>query len=242
MKPSEIIQMARNQTGTWVGLVTQPQAYDYLNIILADFWKDITDNNTGLGLNTWNYDLTANTNAYVLPDATANTTLLTSVFGIYQLTKIGIRYSSSDTNYTPASLIYVEGMLNLPEYYAKYTPSNPLAIATDTTITIFPTPTSTITNGLQLVWPKMHFPLGTTGNPVTTEDSEDCILIPAVYHYVLVEGLKYRMYGHRGTDFETLRQNAKSVYESEKDRVSNQMMDRMQESSQAFMPDLSYLS
>lgn len=241
MLPSQIITMARNQTGTSTGLVTAPQAYDYLNILIADFWKDIVDNETGYWSNTWTYDLTAGTSSYTFATPTANTTLLTSTFGISQLMKIGVKYKSTDTVYTPVPVIYQEGMLNLPDYYSTATTQSPVAIIKDTSITIFPTPTSSVTNGLQIIWPKSHFPLGTTGNTVVTEDVEGCLLIPSSYHYVLVEGLKYWMYGQRWTDFDAIRQSCKGFYEAEKLRTIWQLTERNQDSSNWFLPDLTYL-
>lgn len=236
MKPSQIIQVARDQTDTPLSIVTQDQAYQYLNFVIYDYWKDITDNNTGLGLYTWTYNLTSWTNKYTLPVPSANTTLLTSTFGIYQLTKIGVKLKSTDQFYTPVSLKYIEWYLNLPDYYAQQNlKGNPTAITDGNTITLFPTPTETVTNWLQIIWPQLWFDLSTT-----TEDVEWCILVPSQWHYVLVEWMKYYLYGKRGSDFVQLALLAKQVYESEKNRTINQMMDRMQESSESFTLDLSY--
>jgi len=74
-----------------------------------------------------------------------------------------------------------------------------------------------------------------------TEDVAGCILIPAQRHSVIVEGLKMWFYGKRGVDFNGIMMNQKQYYENEKNRAINQLMNRNQESSEAFTPDLSSL-
>jgi len=225
MIPSVLISTARSQTHSSTDLVSQTDAYNYLNFIIADYWKDITDNNTGQDMYTWTYNAVAGTKDYTLPSPVANTTLLTSTFGIQQLTKIGIKYDSLQTYYTPVALRYIEGMYNLPDYYATGAlKTSPIAIANTTTLSVFPTPTETITNGLQLIGPRLHFPLSTT-----TEDIEGVILIPSLWHYVILEWLKYMFYYNRGAEFIASANEAKQKYEAEKNRTLNQMLDRMQE-------------
>ena len=41
MKPSEIIQQARRQTGCTEDIVTQEEAYRFLNFVIEDFGADI---------------------------------------------------------------------------------------------------------------------------------------------------------------------------------------------------------
>lgn len=238
MIPSQIISLARSQTWVTTDIVSATQSYDFLNILLEDFWKDITDNNIGLGINTRQYTLTSGTATYTLASPIAASTVLTSTRGIEQLYKIGIKYKSTDTNYTTCKLIYLDGQLNLPDFYANQQPASvPSATQNDNTITIYPTPTDTIPLWLEIIWPKKHFTLSSS-----TEDVESAILIPSQRHYVLIEWLKYWFWGNMWVNFEDRRQQAKAYYESEKDRCINQMADRMQESSEQFIPDLSYLS
>jgi hypothetical protein len=150
MLPSQIVQMSRDQTNTSTDIVTQINAYNYMNYVIADFWKDISDNSIGQSITSWTYNTTSGTNSYVLPAPVANTTLLTSTFGIQQLTKIGIKYLASQTNYTPVSLEYIEGMLALPEYYSTSNiKTSPIALTDGTNVLVYPTPTESVTNGIQ---------------------------------------------------------------------------------------------
>jgi len=147
MIPSALITIARNQSWATIDVVTAAQSYQYLNIVLEDFWKDITDNNIWLWINTWTYNLTANTATYTLATPVAASTLLTSTFWIEQLYKIWVKYNSWDTYYTPVSLIYPEWQLKQPDYYAaSQNKAVPTATQNDNTITLYPTPTTTVTN------------------------------------------------------------------------------------------------
>lgn len=237
MIPSAIITMARNQTNTSTDIVDNDEAYTYLNIILADYWKDITDKETSRDMTSRVYDLVLGTATYTLASPIAWATLLLSTFGTDQLSKIWVKLKSTDTYYTPVALRQFEGYLNLPDDYAANQPtSNPTAITNGTEITIYPTPTESVTNGLQIRWPQAHFLLSST-----TEDVEWCILISSKRHYVIAQWLKSRFYGKRGSDFEWLRLQSEQLYKQYKKESIAQMWEVMQESSSAFIPDLSYL-
>lgn len=238
MIPSQIISLARKQSWCTTDIVTSVDAYEFLNIILEDFWKDITDNNVGLGIFTWQYNLVANQDVYNLPLPIANTTVLTSTWGIEQLYKIWVKYATWDTYYTPVSLIYMDWQLKLPDtYIVTQQKAIPTATINSDTISLYPMPTVDITDWLEIIWPKKHFPLSST-----TEDVASAMLIPTQWHYILIEGLKYWFYGNMGSNFDDKKLQSFQFYTAEKLKAINQMSDRMQESSQAFVPDLSYWS
>jgi len=240
MKPSEVISMTRLQTNTSTDIVSDIDAYRYMNIILDDFWKDISDNNTWLDLTTWTYD-TSTAGTQTLPVPIADTTLTASTFGLQDIVKIGIKYITAD-HYTPVSLVYVESMLRLPEYYSDLgTSAKPVALTDWTTLTIYPAPDEVVTDWLRIVWNPAHFELGTTGSAVVTEDVAWCMLIPRQRHYLLVEWLKYWFYWVRGVEFESIKYQSKANYESEKNRAINQIMTKNQESPEAFFLNLDYL-
>jgi hypothetical protein len=237
MLPSQIIQIARDQTDTPLSILTQDQAYQYLNIVVNDFWRDISNESVWDKMTTWNLNLTAGTSTYTLPSSIAASTLLTSTFGINQLVKAGIKYKSADQYYTPIQVKYVEWYLNMPDYYANQNlKGNPTAYLIDTeSIVIAPTPTESITNGLQIMGPVATVALSTT-----TEDIEGMIPISSTAHPVIVEWLKYWFYGKRGSDFVPLAMGSKQLYESEKLRVINQLMNKNQLADECFTLDLSY--
>lgn len=238
MKPSEVITMARNQTWTSTGLVPDAEAYTYLNQVESDFWRDICNESIWDKTTQFNINLVAWTNTYSLPQSVSASTLNACTFGINQIVKAGIKLKASDRYYTPITIKYIEGYLNLPDYYAvQSSTSNPTAYVIDTeSIVIFPTPTENVTAWLQLIWPK-----DPVAKSTTTEDVDGMFVLDKSVHYVMVEGLKYRFYGKRGTDFIPLAQQAKQNYENEKLRVINQLSNKNILADEAFIPDLTYL-
>lgn len=238
MKPSEVITMARNQTGTSIGLVPDAEAFTYLNTVESDFWRDICNESIGDKTTQFNINLVAWTNTYALPASVSANTLNACTFGINQIVKAGIKLKSTDRFYTPITIKYIEWYLNLPDYYAvQSSTSNPTAYVIDTEqIVIFPTPTESITAGLQLIGPK-----DPVAKSTTTEDVEGMFVLDPSVHYILVEGLKYWFYGKRGTDFIPLAQWAKQNFENEKLRVINQLSNKNVLADETFIPDLTYL-
>ena len=73
-------------------------------------------------------------------------------------------------------------------------------------------------------------------------DKEEFIWIPKRWHYVLVEWLKYWMYGNMWVNFETARANSRSFYDSEKYKALQNIVDRGQEADTAYIPDLNFLN
>lgn len=237
MIPSWVITMARNQTNTTTDIIPDAEAYTYLNIVVDDFWDWICDNTPWYSNKSWTYDITGWTAAYVLPVSSANTTLLTSTFWIGQIIKAGIKYDSDDTYYTPLSLEFLEQFRMLPDFYVLDTGEYPRATIDSTSLTIAPTPTSSVTNWLQIRGTQTHFPLSTS-----TEDVEWVFLIPAQWHYILVFGMKMWFYGRRGIEFEWLRQQAEMTYQQKKLEAMNQARNRKQQAPEWFEADLSYYS
>lgn len=239
MRPSEVITMARNQTGTSVGLVPQDEAYTYLNQVESDFWRDISNESIGDKTTQFNINLVAWTNTYTLPQSVSAALLTNCTFGINQIVKAWVKLLGTEPNYIPLQIKYIEGYLNLPDFYAVQTSTAiPTAYIIDTEqIIIFPTPTVSVTAGLQLIWPK-----DPVLKSITTEDVEGMFVLDPSVHYVMVEWLKYWFYGKRGTDFIPLAQWAKQMFEAEKLRTINQLSNKNILADETFIPDLTYLS
>ena len=87
--------------------------------------KDSSLDNT-----TWNLSTTSGTSSYTMASPIANTTLLTSTFGVGNKLKIGIKWNSSQTYYTPLKVIYSETNPNLADTYAAGNVDEPFAIVT----------------------------------------------------------------------------------------------------------------
>lgn len=238
MIPTWAITMARNQTWTSIGLVPQDEAFTYLNLVESDFWRDICNESIWDKTTQFPINLVAWVDTYSLPVSISANTLNACTFGINQIVKAGIKLLGTEPNYIPIQIKYIEGYLNLPDFYATQTSTaTPTAYIVDTeSIVIFPTPKVNITAGLMLIWPK-----DVVAKSITTEDVEGMFVLDPSVHYVLVEWLKYRFYGKRGTDFIPLAQQAKQNYENEKLRVINQLSNKNILADESFIPDLAYL-
>lgn len=77
---------------------------------------------------------------------------------------------------------------------------------------------------------------------VEITDKEENIFIDKRWHYIIVEWLKYRMYGNMWVNFEAARTNSRTFYDSEKDKAIQNIMDRWQLADTAYFPDLNYLN
>jgi len=77
---------------------------------------------------------------------------------------------------------------------------------------------------------------------VEVMDSEDNIWIDKRWHYVIVEWLKYWMYGNMWVNFEAARNNSRAFYDSEKNKAIQNIVDRWQLADTAYFPNLNFLN
>ena len=77
---------------------------------------------------------------------------------------------------------------------------------------------------------------------VEITDKEENIFIDKRWHYIIVEWLKYWMYGNMWVNFETARNNSRAFYDSEKNKAIQNIVDRWQLADTAYFPDLNFLN
>ena len=77
---------------------------------------------------------------------------------------------------------------------------------------------------------------------VEITDKEENIFIDKRWHYIIVEWLKYRMYGNMWVNFETARNNCRAFYDNEKMKAIQNIVDRWQLADTAYFPDLNFLN
>ena len=68
MKPSEIIKLARRQTGCTEDIVTTDEAYRFLNFVIEDFWADIRASDSWHWFDFLNIDVSAWNPTYAIDD------------------------------------------------------------------------------------------------------------------------------------------------------------------------------
>jgi hypothetical protein len=77
---------------------------------------------------------------------------------------------------------------------------------------------------------------------VEITDKEENIFIDKRWHYIIVEWLKYWMYGNMWVNFETARNNCRAFYDNEKIKAIQNIVDRWQLADTAYFPDLNFLN
>lgn len=68
MKPSEIIKLARRQTGCTEDIVTTDEAYRFLNFVIEDFWADIRSSDSWHWFDYINIDVNAGQVTYSIDE------------------------------------------------------------------------------------------------------------------------------------------------------------------------------
>lgn len=71
-------------------------------------------------------------------------------------------------------------------------------------------------------------------------DKEEYIWIPRRWHYILVEGMKYWMYGNMWSNFDDKRIQSRQFYDSEKNKALQNIMDRGQKADTSYPPESNY--
>lgn len=300
MKPSEIISLARRQTWCTTDIVTEVEAYHFLNFIIEDFWAEIRASDSW----HWFDYLTINVQAgqpsypftkdnwYPMDDQAWE---FYGNFPIWKLEKVWYKLKNGkwrdldirfvdkiDVNdfpdqWEPEICFITNNYINLvplpkeatqmqlwgynynPElqpdiwhitvWWQEYTRdrNNDAAWATypfawtywNTTIFTSKEKPTSWTAYSTYSWTLAG---SITAYSITVLDKEDNIFIPKRWHYVIVEGMKYWMYGNMGVNFETARSNCRAFYDSEKNKALQNIMDRWQESDEPYYPFLNFLN
>ena len=300
MKPSEIISLARRQTWCTIDIVSEVEAYHFLNFIIEDFWAEIRASDSWHWFDYLTINVQAGQPSYPFTKDNwypmdENNGEFYNNFPIWKLEKVWYKLKNGkwrdldirfvdkiDVNdfpdhWEPEICFITNNYINLvplpkeatqmqlwgynynpelqPDLWSitvgwhdyKRDRNNDVAWATypfawthwNTTIfTDNEKPTSwtaystySWTSAWSITW-----------YDVTVFDKEDNIFIPKRWHYVIVEGMKYWMYGNMGVNFEWARANCRAFYDSEKNKALQNIMDRWQESDEPYYPFLNFLN
>jgi len=157
----------------------------------------------------------------------------TSWYNIIDINKIFIRYNTTDTYPIKARRVSPATLDKHPDYYsANQSKADPIYYVQDNSIFLYPAPTETITDGLQIY---------TINEPLALEiwGTETTIKIPKRFHRVLVIGLKQYIYSFLGKLNE--KNDAINEYEQAVQKAVQQLRDRDQGEIIDTMPNLSHL-
>ena len=292
MKPSEIIKLARRQTGCTEDIVTTDEAYKFLNFVIEDFWADIRASDSWHWFDFINIDVSAGQYCYQIDE---NAGEWYNNFPISKIEKVW--YQMPDWKWRDIDVRFID-KVDINDRPNQWEPE--ICFLCNNTLNLVPEPktaTRMIIYGYDYNWelePDLWeitvwwhdykrykdwdvdwatYPYAwkhwndviftdsqkptswtayetyswtsawsITAYSVTVLDKEENIFIPKRWHYILVEWLKYRMYGNMWVNFEGARTNSRNFYDSEKMKALQNIVDRWQESDEPYYPDLNFLN
>ena len=292
MKPSEIIKLARRQTGCTEDIVTTDEAYRFLNFVIEDFGADIRASDSWYWFDFLEVDVEAGQTQYMIDDDPGG---WFNNFPIWKLEKVWYRLSNWKRRDLPIRFV---DKIDINDRPNQWEPE--ICFILNNTIQLMPKPkeaTQMIIWGYDYNWelepdiweitvwwqdyrrdkdndvdwatypyawthwnttiftdsekPTSWTAYSTyswtsawsiTAYSVIVLDKEDNIFIPKRWHYILVEWLKYWMYGNMWVNFEWARNNSRNFYDSEKMKALQNIMDRWQESDEPYFPELNFLN
>ena len=302
MKPSEIIKLARRQTGCTEDIVTTDEAYKFLNFVIEDFGNDIRTSDSWYWFDILEIPVTAWQSSYTF-EGDEEIWSISTKFPISKIQSVWL-LDTKTWKYRDLPVHFVD-KVDINKFENQWEPK--VCFITRTELNLIPKPkTSTQMQvwGFNYNWElksvpsiEVQFSWWTAEylripewdvewqpkpyarhregsnyrqytwsekpnvwdylyeNPDWTwdtheiiayeeswEDTEENIWIPKRWHYILVEWLKYRMYGNMWVNFETARTNSRAFYDSEKNKAIQNIVDRWQLADTAYFPDLNFLN
>lgn len=193
MIPSEIIAEVVENTNIslaelwdWNAIDGEARAYDRLNQVKDELWNKIVASTTGKDLSweEWTQDWTAMQSEYPLPQVVLNENR------VKKIQSLSVTYGSATYNltgdlvYTPARFVDRAGLPNDWDWYVNNQPqSDPIYCVGDKAIFVAPVSPNTVASGLKMTGVK-KIP------DYDSNTTEDGMVIPDDYHYVLVLGLE----------------------------------------------------
>lgn len=293
MKPSEIIKLARRQTGCTEDIVTPEEAYRFLNFVIEDFWAEIRASDSWYWYDILQIPVVWGQIQYTF---TETPWIMSEKFPMHKIQAVRIKKPDWKWRDLPVHFVDKVDLNRLSEL------KEPLAcFITRTELNLIPAPKeSTI---MEIRWfdynPELSYDLTIvswnvkyTRSPdndvpwephpyawlsqsglvvrytinerpevweyiywepdddidkrpiseIISSDKEENIFIDKRWHYILVEWLKYWMYGNMWVNFETARNNCRAFYDSEKNKAIQNIVDRWQLADTAYFPDLNFLN
>ena len=292
MKPSEIINLARRQTGCTEDIVTTDEAYKFLNFVIEDFGADIRASDSWHWFDYLTVDVSAGQYTYSIDE---NAWEWYNNFPISKIERVW--YRMPDWKWRDIDVRFID-KIDINDFPNQWEPE--ICFLCNNTLNLVPEPktaTQMIIYGYDYNWeltpdlweitvwwhdykrdkdndvdwatypyawthwnttiftdsekPTSWTAYSTyswtsagsiTAYSVTVLDKEENIFIPKRWHYIIVEWLKYRMYGNMWVNFEWARNNSRNFYDSEKMKALQNIVDRWQESDEPYFPELNFLN
>ena len=201
MLPSEVIALALqrvNMTETEVGdgtLATgTSRAYQYLNMVKDVVWAKLVASTTGKDLSweEWTQDFTALQSEYPLPQVVSAENRSKKIQSLSVTYGTATYDLTGELQYVPARFVDRKSQPKDWDWYVNNQPqSDPIYCIGDKAIFVAPVPPTTIVSGLKLTGVK-KIP------DYDSNTTEDGMVIPDDYHYLLVDGLEVQFLYKQG--------------------------------------------
>ncbi len=228
MTPLEIITKACEWVISTSVYVPSSQGIRDLNIVYDDFVSDMI---TELWeRHFWNR-LTGNTvvwqEEYTIYDTNSSPN-----YYIDQVERVAVKYSESDTDYTPCTRVDPANLEHDDLWYKVNQPNSaPIYFVRDNSVFIYPVATEAVTNGLKI--DAILHPVA-----LVIWDAETAVKIPKRFHQVLVNGVRKHIYFFLKLKNEEIAEE--NSYQSAKINSIYQMKWRNQEPAEIMEPNLNY--
>lgn len=297
MKPSEIIKLARRQTGCTEDIVTTDEAYKFLNFIIEDFWAEIRASDSWFGFDVLDIDVSAWQWAYTFEndEEVGN---YSDRFPISKIQSVWLLDQQSQkwidlpvhfvdkvdlnkfmSNEKPRACFITRKEINIipfpkentqmeiwgwnynwyvmPDLWRITVSSVEYTRSPNNDVAWTPYPYAWEDDSNNVIYTNSEKPTSWTAYAdykwtatagsidsydVELFDSEENIWIDKRWHYIIVEWLKYWMYGNMWVNFETARNNCRAFYDSEKLKAIQNIVDRWQLADTAYFPNLNFLN
>lgn len=235
MKPSEIISLARRQTGCTEDIVTIDEAYKFLNFVIEDFWAGIRNSDSWYWFDVLDIDVEAWQSGYEFEND-EETWIYSNKFPISKIQSVWL-YDNKKEKWRDLPVHFVD-KVDINKFEAQWEPK--VCFITRTDLNLIPVPKES--TKMQIWGFNYNSNLWYNEETSLWDDDEEDIFIPKRWHYILVEWMKYRMYGNMWVNFETARTNSRAFYDSEKNKAIQNIVDRWQLADTAYFPDLNFLN
>jgi len=231
MKPSWIISLARRQTWCTEDIVTKAEAYEFLNFVIEDFGSDIRTSDSWYWFDSIILDVDANDGSYEFENEEWG---YSQRFPISKIQSVWLL--DQKTNKWRDLPVHFVDKMNPNDFESDWEPR--VCFVTRTDLNLIPKPKE---NTQMMIWGfNYNYELGYNAETTTWDDDEEDIFIPKRWHYILVEWLKYWMYGNMWSNFEAQRNASRQFYDSEKNKAIQNIMDRGQLADTGYYPEENY--
>jgi len=211
--------MTYDEVGDGVEATGTANAYLYLNMVKDNVWAAIVASSTGKDMSweSWTQNFTALQGEYPLPQVVSDENRLKKIQSLWVTYTTDTFSRTGALKYTVARYVDRKNLQYDWSYYEEnQSQSEPIYCVSDKAIFVAPVSSGTVVNGMKLTGVK-KIP------DYDVNTSEDGMVIPDDYHYLLVDGLEVELLRKQGAT--ALANQQKQVFMQSRGEVLNTSKD-----------------